>query len=280
MELECVFVLKRSAFRGALALPSGYAPLDATQRMQLLALCTEQGFFVERRAAEEDPDLKQLIPYCVVHNDESVLCVRRLKQSSEGRLHGSWSIGIGGHIEPQDRLPTRQGSVLAHNVSAADVDPTSHHDVGALSQHIVARAARRELQEELVLSSPSDAQFLGWINDDSNPVGQVHLGLVHLLNLGDAKVSIREEDRLEGGLVPHAALLALRAQDRPKSDPLAQRDHASIARNTSELRSFSPSLQPSASLGDPVPRDWSSIESWSRFVLEAVRPRNRTFSLS
>ena len=76
------------------------------------------GRFVDRPLAEQTPDWKQWIPYCVLRcrppgstpaprgpqdADRGILRVQRTKGQSEARLHGSWSIGIGGHVEPEDQ---------------------------------------------------------------------------------------------------------------------------------------------------------------------------------
>ena len=72
--------------------------------------------------------------------------------------------------------------------------------VGARTHEVIAAGARRELDEELVIEGPYRLRSVGLLNDDSNPVGAVHLGLVQVLHL-DGTVTIREEDVLEGSLV-------------------------------------------------------------------------------
>ena len=51
-----------------------------------------------RAEVEDDPTLQQIIPYCVVHHphDDTYLLTRRLRRSSEKRLHHLYSLGIGG----------------------------------------------------------------------------------------------------------------------------------------------------------------------------------------
>jgi predicted NUDIX family phosphoesterase len=269
--MEFVLVVKRRDFVGELALPQGYAALDGSRAAALRALIATRGFFVERRHAEQDPELKQPIPYCVVHDGSALLCVRRSKRSSEGRLHGAWSVGIGGHIEPQDHLPPRQESSEAQNLArSSHASSASSHQV----RDVVARAAWRELHEELLLSLPSEARLVGWLNDDANPVGAVHLGLVHLLRVERAaEVAIRETERLEGGFLPHEALLALRGQAPSSIAPTAPLVGAVESGSPrGERRSF-PAPHSLEAYGDgPVPRAWDSLESWSRLVLEALRP--------
>ena len=126
-----------------------------------------------RDAVEQDPTMQQIIPYCVVHNpfDETYLLTRRLRQSTETRLHHLYSLGIGGHVNPED------------GCSAAD--PV----VGGLI---------REWQEEIACASPATARLVALLNDDTNPVSSVHLGLVFLVEPKAGPVQIRERDKLEG----------------------------------------------------------------------------------
>ncbi len=109
--------------------------------------------FMDRPAAEEDPSHKQLIPYLVVRHAGKFLAYTRGKKGSESRLHALRSIGVGGHVEP--------------------CDGPAHESL--------ARGLERELREELHLPGVPEMRFLGLINDDSNAVGAVHLGLAYLV---------------------------------------------------------------------------------------------------
>ena len=59
--------------------------------------------FEPRDTVEEDPSLKQLIPYCVFRHQERVFHYRRGTEQGEQRLHSKRSIGIGGHISSTDQ---------------------------------------------------------------------------------------------------------------------------------------------------------------------------------
>ena len=61
--------------------------------------------------------------------------------------------------------------------------------------------ALRELEEELVLPEKGQLSVVGMVNDESNPVGSVHFGLVHLLRLETPSAEVREKDQLEGKFV-------------------------------------------------------------------------------
>jgi len=56
---------------------------------------------------------------------------------------------------------------------------------------------RRELDEEVEVSSPGRMRLVGLINDDSTPVGSVHLGVVHVLELESPSVCPREDGLAE-----------------------------------------------------------------------------------
>ena len=134
-------------------------------------------FFVPRAEAEEDPSLKQLIPYVVVTSGGKLLHYRRGSGSGEQRLLKKGSVGIGGHINDGDGL-------------GQDFDQAAYQ-----------RALMRELQEELVISSAFVERPLALLNDDSNPVGAVHLGIVHQCQLGSPEVSANEAAIAELGFL-------------------------------------------------------------------------------
>ena len=113
-----------------------------------------------RREAEQDIRFKQLIPYIILVHDERVLRYRRGKGGEETRLHGLFSIGVGGHISEED-------AGLFSNTR-------SGYDDGM----------RRELREEVDIEPLSEAA-VAVINDDSVEVGRVHFGVVHLVRVAD-----------------------------------------------------------------------------------------------
>lgn len=123
----------------------------------------DRGFFIERRHAEEDSRFKQIIPYSLVLHDERILVLTRTDSQGESRLHNKRSIGVGGHLNPVDD----QGDVLR---------------AGCL----------REIGEELAVEEPFDPVPVGIINDESNPVGSVHFGVVFLVRLEGGRVRVRE----------------------------------------------------------------------------------------
>ena len=133
--------------------------------------------FRPRPSVEDDPSFKQIIPYVVLTKAGQVFHYRRGKGTGEQRLRALRSIGVGGHINPGDGGddPYRQGMM-------------------------------REIEEEIFLESTYRESCLGLINDDSTPVGQVHLGIVHVFELEEPNVRRREKDITDAGFAPIADL--------------------------------------------------------------------------
>lgn len=127
-------------------------------------------FYMDRAAAEVDPTHKQLIPYCLLlnkNNLEEAFAYQRTKMAGETRLHGKWSVGIGGHINP------------------CDEDSSDNRYFAGL---------KRELKEEIGydLHCPTCAPIVGLLYDDSNEVGQVHLGVIHAIKV--APDTVKSDD--------------------------------------------------------------------------------------
>lgn len=144
----------------------------------------QNNFFFPRSQAEDEPKYKQLIPYVVLRYRESVFSYVRGKKSSEARLVAMRSIGVGGHIEPADQ-----------SLFSSDRD-------------MYLEAARREVNEEVKLDSPYHENIVALINDDSTDVGKVHLGIMHIWDLGEPKVTKREGLITQSGFIPIETLKA------------------------------------------------------------------------
>jgi len=168
--MEFVYVVKRFDLFD-LHFPHGFlseqsAPLEF---QKYLERATGRGFFMERRFAEGDSSFKQLIPYTLIVRDREVLLLRRSKAGGDARLHDKLSIGVGGHINPPD----------------------------ARERDLLAACALREIGEEIELTEAVEPRPVGLINDDSNPVGSVHFGVVHVARVTSADVRVRETELLE-----------------------------------------------------------------------------------
>jgi len=139
-------------------------------------------FFMDRDAAEQDPSHKQLIPYCVFRCGDRILHYTRGTSGGESRLHAKISVGVGGHVNPVDTGGGKTG-------------PAAYH-----------AAVSREIDEELELWQDHPHRIIALLNDDSNAVGQVHLGIVHLIDLETDAVVSREDALAELGFTALATL--------------------------------------------------------------------------
>src|SRR5713226_5727626 len=129
--------------------------------------------FRPRHEVEVDPSEPQIIPYLVFRFGDRYFLTHRLRRSSERRLRHLYSLGVGGHINPEDV------------VGAADP---------------IEAGLRREWEEEVVYSGHFSTRLLGAINDQTTPVGRVHVGLIFLVEGDRPEISIREVDKLAGAL--------------------------------------------------------------------------------
>lgn len=118
----------------------------------LHALMLDRPCWSLRKHCETDPALKQIIPYILItamdpeDGEHCYLTYFRTKKSGEERLQGKRSLGIGGHItNPETFL----------------------------------NGLMRELHEELETDrAVFNLNFIGFVNDESNDVGKVHLGVL------------------------------------------------------------------------------------------------------
>ncbi|MBU1238726.1 hypothetical protein KKF84_03435 [Myxococcota bacterium] len=172
--MEYVFVVKRPAV-AHLFQEQGLFRVDREQ----LEAALHEGFFVERPHAEKDSSFKQIIPYVVIRRGADVFLFKRLKGGGEARLHNLYSVGVGGHINPSEVESAEKG------------------------YGFITEGGRRELLEEVGYLGDAPLEPLGLLNDDTNEVGSVHLGVVLLLDLPlGADLISTEEKVLEGSFVP------------------------------------------------------------------------------
>ena len=71
-----------------------------------------------------------------------------------------------------------------------------------LGKETYMAGVNREIDEELNISGSYTNQIIGILNDDSNTVGKVHLGVVHLIDLDDEEVCANEDAISELTLSP------------------------------------------------------------------------------
>ena len=133
-----------------------------------LKLIQEKKQFLPRSHMEVDPAYKQIIPYLIFTHNNKYFLMQRSSSGGEKRLKNKYTLGIGGHIRQEDMT----------------------HDS-------IFEWARREFYEEVQYHDAFTIEPLGILNDDSNPVGQVHIGFVFLLRGVTDTISVNEE--LESG---------------------------------------------------------------------------------
>ena len=124
--------------------------------------------FINRNVADSDKEnyyeiakqLPQILGYVVVKCVDKYLSYSR-KKGAESRLHGSLSIGFGGHVDIDD----------------FDINSKTPY------QNSLYLSVKRELEEELSFKGEVSTSFTKAIIDLTNPVGNVHVGLPTLIEL-------------------------------------------------------------------------------------------------
>jgi len=134
--------------------------------------------YLNRSEAEQDRRHKQLIPYVLILCNDRILRYRRGKGGQETRLHGLFSVGLGGHISEEDH------GLFSNQLGYQD-------------------GMRRELMEEVEIDA-TNAAAVAVINDDSTEVGFVHLGVVHVLHVANKEVVGRRSGIVAPEFIPIA----------------------------------------------------------------------------
>ncbi len=112
-----------------------------------------------------------------MRDGERLFLMQRTRAGGDARLHDLYSLGIGGHLNPED------GGVL--------------------------EGLRREFHEEMVADWEPEPELLGLLKDDDLLVGQVHLGVVFTADAAGRSLAIRETDKLNGRFVDPAEVLSV-----------------------------------------------------------------------
>ena len=153
------------------------------ENSEILKRIVQNGLFLRRSELEEDPSFKQIIPYAIISNKEpersgvrqsqSFYLFRRTSKQTEKRLHNKFSLGVGGHMNPDDSMESKE-------------------------QYLIDEL-KRELYEEVKLLNGcliEDIEFIGFINDDTISVGSVHIGLLYNIHVSNKEVYINETDKM------------------------------------------------------------------------------------
>lgn len=157
---ELILVVKRTSL-----FPHGaWQGLQAVDYHRYAQLITEKKEFLPRSLMETDPTYKQIIPYLIFTYQHRFFLMQRQAKASETRLQNKYSFGIGGHLREED-----------------------------MKDKDIINWAQREFHEEVDYYGSCTIESLGIINDDSNPVGQVHVGFVFLLHGTSPAIRVKEE---------------------------------------------------------------------------------------
>lgn len=173
---EQVLVLSRSSVPGGCDF-RGVRQAEPAALDLLRAVVATDGRYLDRSVAEDDPTHKQLIPYVVVRDGSGVFLMQRTDAGGDPRLHGKASIGVGGHLNPVDE-----------------------------GEDALDAGLRREWAEELEADWEPTFRLVGFLNDDTNPVGAVHLGVVFTVEAQGRSVAVREHEKLTGAFVEADAI--------------------------------------------------------------------------
>src|SRR5438045_6111831 len=154
---ENVLVVKRTLFDQL----GSFQGLNFEPRKYLhVILSRGNNFFLSRAQAEKDPTHKQIIPYVLLTHGDKVLFYVRGKKAGEQRLVAKGSIGIGGHMNESDE------------------------SLFALDEAAYRAGVERAVGEEISINTKFEDRIVALLNDDSNAVAQVHLGVIHVFKLG------------------------------------------------------------------------------------------------
>jgi len=159
---ELILVVKRTTLFPHTAW-QGLQQVDYGLYTQLIRTHQE---FHPRSIMENDQIYKQIIPYLVFAHEDRYFLMQRQAKASETRLQNKFSLGIGGHI---------------NEIDITDGD--------------IASWARREFDEEVSYDGTYTLEPLGILNDDSNAVGQVHIGFVYILRGNSPHIAIKDEHK-------------------------------------------------------------------------------------
>lgn len=157
---EQILVVKREL----LFTDQAWHGLNTKDNQLLESIITTQQEFLPRSLMEQDPTYKQIIPYVIYHYNGTYFVMQRTSTASEQRLKNKFSMGIGGHVRQED------------------VDGKA-----------ITEWAEREFHEEINYQGTLVLEPIGFLNDDSNPVGRVHMGFVILAHGNTDNISVKSE---------------------------------------------------------------------------------------
>ncbi len=143
--------------------------------------------YMLRGEAEVNFDYKQPIPYAIVLNEKNEIFIYKRgwagSNAGESRLHEKIAIGVGWHIEREDED----------------------------SKNILKDSLIREIEEELNVSPDmiSQAFPIGYINQDTDEVCKVHLGIWYIVKLKTSQFELLDGELAHGEFKNFNALMEM-----------------------------------------------------------------------
>ncbi len=168
----------------------GFSSDTTSQKLAAELINSDQLRFMPRSQVEDDPEFLQLIPYVILYyyNPKPVVGTAfrvftycRGRAGGEARLTDKRSLGVGGHINDSDAVLPRDAFKVG---------------VG------------REIEEEVACSFCRVGNLHGTIYDDTDAVGQVHLGIVISFRLLDSPIITRDKSIVDPMLCSIDSLIA------------------------------------------------------------------------
>lgn len=149
----------------------------------------------QRERLEMDKTIRQILPYTILsrmrNGTEEFFLYQRTDLVGEARLGGKVSIGLGGHIDLDDVISKNSVIDVRATVEAANVREFCE-EVSALTKDDL----EIDLAQEFSLTSGKfEIRNVGFINDKSDAVGQVHFAVVNAIHVpADWQFACREEE--------------------------------------------------------------------------------------
>ena len=147
---------------------------------EIWRIIAKNSLFKPRSQLEQDPAYKQLVSYTLFISGGRIFVMQRLDSQGEERLRGLLSVGVGGHMNPVQEVPWPGRRRIAD------------------LKHLVHLNTIREIKEEVMVAGTPPLRIVGFLNDDENVVGKVHLGVVSVVRLTSPLLAVRETDKMLG----------------------------------------------------------------------------------
>lgn len=181
-----------------MGLTHGFSPITPQEYEEWLEAAGAELVIRQRDGLEANPNYRQILPYTIIafSDDElanwadiEIFPYQRTKKIGEERLAGNHSIGAGGHPDLADAVFNADSVVNLKET----IDTCIQREVG------VEELEFTDLDGSTIDPIRNPEKFrivpMGFIRDDSNNVGRVHLGVVNVIFVKPGtRVNCKEEE--------------------------------------------------------------------------------------